>query len=76
MITEKLEPWLTHNKIEYKIVKEKDIPDEWAHGCTYQGKTFMKHYSCIISNLDSEWLLNFIDELGNMTEEENKDLIS
>ncbi|ADL36004.1 hypothetical protein bpr_II064 (plasmid) [Butyrivibrio proteoclasticus B316] len=76
MMAKKLEPWLLKNKIEYKIVKEKDIPDDWAHGCIFQGKPFMKHYVCVVSKLNSDWLLQFVDELGNMPDSEYENLIN
>ena len=76
MMAERLELWLKANKIEYRIVKEKDIPDEWAHGCTYQGKSFMSHYCCVISKLNSAWLLQLVDMLGNISKEEFKGLMN
>ncbi len=76
MMSKKVELWLQKNKIEYKIIKEHDIPDEWEHGCTYQGKTFMKHYCCVVSKLNSEWFLQVVDLIGNMTEEEFKGFVS
>ncbi len=69
-ILEKLEPWLKFYKVDYRIVRGDDIPDDWEQGWTFRGTTGTRHTVVIISKLNSKQLLDVAEQLMECTDEQ------
>ena len=63
MMLDRISLWLDKANIEYKILKEDEIPDDFIWGWTLLEDHGVDHTAVIISHLNSEDLLTAIDQL-------------
>ena len=69
-LLDRIEKWLNREKIEYKVLKQSEIPPELPQGLTFLGRTTYRHVGCIQSKMNSEDFMKVCEKLFYVTDKE------